>query len=606
MRLKKLLAMLLTVVLLVSSTVIALPVSAAGEFVWDENTYANMTADADYKFSKDPDNDEYGNGSSDKPFIIATVQDLAQLACNVENAVASNYQNKYFLQVNDIDLGNISWPGIGKNYNTDGTATYAFKGHYNGGGFAIKNLKIDNKYVGASAASSAYAGTRVSLGLFGFVGFSDVSTGCLIENVNIVSGTIEVDGAEYVGALIGRVRNGVTVSNCSNTVPITVTNAKKSFGGLVGRAEGATWMNQYVTISNSYNGADVNITTSSNDTPFVGGIIGSAVAQDIDDKDSVTVNNCINYGDVSVTGVSATKWYAGGVIGFVSKTGSAKVGRAKITNITNVGNITLTSSNTFSRFGGLIGCLGHNEPGEDRPISAVVANCYDSGVLTVRGYANEFWYMGSIGQIQSNVKIDSNTTKDNYTSNSAYWFIDANETNIANANKPWTNKRVGEDLTESATESALVTNSFAQTNEKKKIDISALSMLPTGTTNVQYKMDNEVYCLRFSSELNLDNLKGIKDIGFLVDIGGASTANGYKLSGNKTVYSSLNALNGEQITPEGVGYIIAAGISNVPQTGTITFKVTPYVEFEDGTVAYGTQSKLVTVENGGEPVVSAE
>ncbi|MBQ8214416.1 MAG: hypothetical protein IJZ80_10435, partial [Clostridia bacterium] len=239
--------------------------------------------------------------------------------------------------------------------------------------------------------------------------------------------------------------------------------------------------------------------------------------------------------------------------------------------------------------------------------TAEIAGNYDSGVLTAKGFsASSYYHMGAISKVEWTDFV-TETTKENYVSTKVYLYEDAKAADGATADKTWDNKVNGE----GAGDQTVLYKSFTRSGNKKNINISALSMLPTGTTNVQYKTDaNAGYCIRFSSELNLDSLKGIKDIGFFVDIvNGTQTTDegGFKLSGNKTVYSSIKALDGGQVkevTPEGVGHLIVAGISNVPTTGTITFKVTPYVEFEDGTVAYGTQSNLVTVTDGGEPVVS--
>lgn len=587
MKFKKILAILLTAVLLVSSTVIAVPVSADNtDFVWNADTYKNMTADAGYQFSKNPTTGEYGDGTSAKPYVISTVQDLAQLACNVENAVASNYENKYFVQVNDIDLENVAWPGIGVNYDTNGSASKAFKGHYDGGNFAIKNLKIDN----------TYADSRVSFGLFGFVGFA--AGGCQIKNINIVSGDITVDGGLCVAALIGRVRNGVKVSNCSNTVSVTVTNgiADGAYGGLLGRIEGCTWAKGYMNITNSYNGANVTVSSTATGSLYVGGICARAIAVDNTDDVTITLDNCLNYGNVSVTGGTGTVYTEGGVVGCIDKDASTKNGNATIKNATNLGNITLTSSSASSRFGGLIGRLGN----PNNAINATVANCYDSSVLTVRGYSNEFWYMGSVGEIRSNVTIDQTTTKENYSSNKGYWFKEATATiDTATPDKTWTNKRVGTD----STNGSLVNASFTQNNEKKKIDLAQLSLLSVRGMQTKTNEKGE-FCVRFVAELNSETFVGMVDAGVEVtytENGGAEK--NATLSCNNMLWSSLLALSDTgitKITPQGYGSLIACGISGVPagETSSVTFKFKPYVTFEDGTTVYGAEQGTFTFVNG--------
>ena len=558
MRLKKILAILLTAVLLVSSTVIALPVSADGDTTpaWEYKTGTLS-----------------GEGTSQNPYKINNAQDLATLAYLV-NTGANVFENKYVKQTADIDLDNIPWPGIGLNYDANGTATYAFKGHYNGDNFAIKNLKIDN----------TYASDRISFGLFGFVGFAQ--GGCKIENINIVSGDITVDSEQYVGALIGRVRNGVTVSNCSNMVPVTVTSAVDAgaYGGLLGRIEGTTWSLGYVKITNSYNGANVNVSSTANGNITVGGICARALVVDNTDV-TITMENCLNFGDVSATGSANTKYYEGGVVGRIEKLTTSQTGNVKIKGAANLGNITLTSASTSSRFGGVMGQLGAGAMG------AVVADCYDSSVLTVRGYSSEYWNMGLIGEISNSVIIDSNTTKNNYSTNTAYWFKDAAATiDTATPDKTWSSKQVGQD---NSTDK-VVTNSITKSANKKELDLSALSLL--SVRGAQYKTDDDLgLCVRFVGELNLESFAGIKDVGVCV-IWGEKTVN---VSGSHKLYSSLNQMAPDGvITPEGVGYLLAAGVSGVPQNAEITLSFKPYVEFEDGTIAYGAEATEITFNNG--------
>ena len=607
MRLKKLLAMLLTVVLLVSSTVIALPVSADGNAA----TWVYQDGDLDVE---DPSLEDSTHGTKDNPYLIKDAQDLATLAYKVNKNVGGKNtgfsHGVYFEQTADIDLQNIAWPGIGFCGSGTGDAKTAFRGIYDGQGYAIKNLKIDD----------TYKSDRIAFGLFGYAGYVD--GGGIIKNVNIVSGSITATG-KYVGALVGYSRNGLNVSGCSNMASVKIEGSlvlETAIGGLIGYAGCSTTVP--VNVENSFNGGDIEVTQTANNNFFVGGLIATTGYRknDVATDSSITVQGCLNYGDITVTGTSTNDIKIGGIVGalrsYAPDDNSWKwnVGKAFFKNNTNLGDVTLVSAGANSRFGGLIGWIklaNKTVVGTDGDNTAngtaEIAGNYDSGVLTAKGFsASSYYHMGAISKVEWTDFV-TETTKENYVSTKVYLYENAEAADGATADKTWDNKVNGE----GAGDQTVLYKSFTRSGNKKNINISALSMLPTKTTNVQYKIDNEVYCIRFSSELNLDNLKGINDIGFFVDIdkndGEEKTdEGGFKLSGNKTVYSSLNALNGEQITPEGVGYIIAAGISNVPETGTVTFKVTPYVEFEDGTVAYGTQSKLVTVENGGEPVVSAE
>lgn len=75
-----------------------------------------------------------GKGTRQEPYLIANKEDLKVLADYCNDGLRSN--DIYFLQTADIDLDGKDWTPVGSQ------ASHAFEGHYNGGGYTIRNGKI--------------------------------------------------------------------------------------------------------------------------------------------------------------------------------------------------------------------------------------------------------------------------------------------------------------------------------------------------------------------------------------------------------------------------------------------------------------------------------
>ncbi|MBT2680147.1 hypothetical protein J7E38_14120 [Bacillus sp. ISL-35] len=224
-----------------------------------------------------------GAGTASNPYLVSTPSDL--------NAVRNNLTAHYQL-VNDIDMS--SWG----NFNSIGNSTTTFfKGSFDGNGFKILNLTINE--------SSVY------VGLFGYINYGTVTIKNLgIENCNINSNTYN-----YVGAIVGYLSKG-NIQNCYSTGQI---NGQYGVGGLVGFSDGI--------IENSFSMANVT------GTGRVGGLLGNGVSV------NALVNKCYSTGLVTVT--PDPSLYNGGLIG--SHSGS--------TAVTNSYYDTQTSGQTISAGG---------------------------------------------------------------------------------------------------------------------------------------------------------------------------------------------------------------------------------------------------------------
>lgn len=81
-----------------------------------------------------------GDGSKTNPYEIATAEQLAKLARDVNNG--NTFRGKYFKLTADIDLSGGIWMPIGKYYNYGNGKNRLFFGKFDGNGHVIKNMHI--------------------------------------------------------------------------------------------------------------------------------------------------------------------------------------------------------------------------------------------------------------------------------------------------------------------------------------------------------------------------------------------------------------------------------------------------------------------------------
>ncbi len=217
---KKLMALLLTTILLIPNTLT--DVSVAAYSVWDSSAVVWTT----------------GDGTKDSAYEISTGSQLAYLT--QQTNAGENYSGKYFKMTDDINLNSINWTPIND-----------FAGIFNGNGHKITGLKISS------------ADTQ-NVGFFGSVG-----AGGMIENLGLVGVSISSSyptsetKTGTTGGLAGKIIGG-TIINCYVTGSVKGLTDYQEVGGIVGHSE-------QTTIANFYNMADV--TGAGNSS--IGGIVGN-------------------------------------------------------------------------------------------------------------------------------------------------------------------------------------------------------------------------------------------------------------------------------------------------------------------------------------------
>ena len=296
-------------------------------------------------------------------------------------------------------------------------------------GATIKNLTINGEVIIANG------GTTGS----GVLARNSKENGATLENIiNNASLTIEaIDGAAYVGSLIGAVSKGdLKITNCVNNGKITAktpfnfngkTDVAPRFGGLTGNvakgvvpvftnctnngdielidtAETISTGSAYLggISSDCFTGTFINCTNNGNLTANVkidgGGICGRLVPSKQLDDHSVSFTNCVNNGDITTS--ANTNRAIGGIYGYANGESSI-IYCMKIDHCLNTGDLSYTNESSTGNIGGLAGYLW----GSGTNAYADVQFSINTGNITSAGpaFVSEFLgYSNSAGNIVAN------------------------------------------------------------------------------------------------------------------------------------------------------------------------------------------------------------
>lgn len=185
-----------------------------------------------------------GDGSKTNPYEIATAEQLAKLARDVNNGNTSQaFLGKYFKLTADIDLKNGIWMPIGKyyNYGNDNGNNRLFFGKFDGNGHVIKNMHI--QWEGTEA--------RSAWGLFSTLQGASSTNLTTVTNLIIKDATVEKKpgfepyGPDYkVGVVAGEIYGNTELSNIiirgseikDNDETYNINNESK-IGGIAGNVQ---------------------------------------------------------------------------------------------------------------------------------------------------------------------------------------------------------------------------------------------------------------------------------------------------------------------------------------------------------------------------------
>ena len=198
-----------------------------------------------------------GTGTKEDPYQIATPEQFAKLAVDVNSGVPDNneyHYGEYFELKNDIDLSGKTWTPIG--YGDQ--SSKPFQGYFDGKDHTVRGLYVDER------------GNNCFAGLFGVAVASTNETvlkNIIIKDAEVYAGnkTDESEAHYGAGVLIG----SISINGGSNANYLAIENCKcygkvdsKMYaGGLIGRSN-------YGKITNCV--ADVDVTGSSCSGGFAG------------------------------------------------------------------------------------------------------------------------------------------------------------------------------------------------------------------------------------------------------------------------------------------------------------------------------------------------
>ena len=312
-----------------------------------------------------------GDGTEQDPYQISDGTELAYLAKVINDGTTGfNADTVYYELTDNIILNDTTdwddWIASepANTWNPIGTTSTAFAANFNGNGFAVYGVYIEDSSSNRLGLFGAVSGTVSNVGVEqsyingnfivgGIAG--DVNSGKLINCYN--------SGKVYGNGMVGGVA-GVSVGDiesCYNTGMIAGYGVA-GVGGVVGRLSGGS---SFPRVMNCYNTGTV---VSSNGV--VGGVVGAVTLLTSGDPIGCSVVNCFNLGIVY------SMDEAGGVVGSVSNSVS---GTCVIANCYN-----LASVNGLTDIGGIAGSVQGS--------STSITNCYFRTGTAAYGTNNALGY----------------------------------------------------------------------------------------------------------------------------------------------------------------------------------------------------------------------
>lgn len=235
--------------------------------------------------------------------VISSREELEKIGKDSNYPMSGDYK-----LAADIDLSGSNWIPFGGYIGTKGTCSpneaNVFSGTFDGQGHVISGLTIDLD--GSIAQNGKYG----QVGFFSVIGSDNASDYAEVKNLIFTGVNIQTDfsdGLSAIGTLAGDVNGYVKISNIvALSGAITVNVSKKSdtvgVGGIIGecRTEDRTISNGNITITNCYNGANINAGGTVENLIYASGIIGRIAKSACKE-----VSQCVNTGTVQYDGYDA-------------------------------------------------------------------------------------------------------------------------------------------------------------------------------------------------------------------------------------------------------------------------------------------------------------
>ena len=326
------------------------------------------------------------------PAVVQNISDCAHLQA-IDSDPTSGYADTYNIahsfSCSDIpDFQPLDW--------TVNSNEVAFSGVFNGGGYTISDLTINQSTNNAGLFADTNNATFENLAIGGSITNTGGSYTGLIAyadntSVDNITSSLIISGQDYVGGLIGYAEYGYgyTSDLSHNTVTGSVSGSSNDVGGLVGYFHTDYFGSTTTVNSNTVNS---NIIGSGE---YLGGLIGYAEIGVDTGVTNFTLSND-SYNGIISTGNE----YAGGLIGYLIAYGEGPTDPMNITisNDSTAGTI----SSGGGHGGGLIGDLFiYNEDtdlltytlNQDSSSANVTGQGYLGGLI---GHLQQYDYDGSV------------------------------------------------------------------------------------------------------------------------------------------------------------------------------------------------------------------
>lgn len=312
-----------------------------------------------------------GNGTVGDPYQIATPEQLAKLAKEVNSGIyGQTHSNEYFKLTANLDLSAHRWIPIGTG--AGASSFHAFSGYFDGNGKTINGLYVDE--------------SQYSAGLFGHFSGYEIKD-LTIKDGYVKTGSGDQDGA---GILIGSATRGngmsISVENCS--VSGTVESTGVATGGLAGYNSYGSYKN--CTADVTINGAgkaggfvgeefsgkyeDCVARGKVNGSWSVGGFVGVLFYES-------DVEHCASYGKVT-----AKDWNCGGFAGYVEN-------NVKISNSVAFSDVESKVNGFEPKAGGFVGTNDNS----------TISNSHAAGAITM---ASSDYKAGGFVGVNTNGKFE--------------------------------------------------------------------------------------------------------------------------------------------------------------------------------------------------------
>ena len=309
-----------------------------------------------------------GSGTETDPYLIKTKADLESLNKGISE-YGQTFKGDFFKQVNDIDATGFGGIGMGGNSARQLNATY------DGGGFAIHNLKIDGVVYG----DDGKADNKKSLLAVAFVGFVGengtvknltMAGDCSFKAYNYASGIAAVNygrvincknyascvtSTSYAGGVVALNQPDALVESCYNAGRIVAGSSYAA--GIVAQSAGIV---QYCQNDGFIVGDSIDASHKANAQTNIAGIVGNAAS------------SCVIRGNVNTGAVYGTR-----IVGGIAVAASMK---GTMENNLNYGTVERYDTKNAAR-----GAITANAPAASYDVSN---NYYDGQIGYYGGAAS--------------------------------------------------------------------------------------------------------------------------------------------------------------------------------------------------------------------------